>query len=199
VRFTDLISGGLQLISFAGKDAVLGVAGKDHVVKPTALFERLYKEAVQKQPKLITLDTVSDVFVGNENDRTEVRQFVALLRRLAIDSNAGVLVLSHPSLTGINSGTGLSGSTGWHNSVRARMYLRPAVTEDGEDPDPGLRQLEFLKNNYGRLAQRVVLRWRNGIFAPEASASSLEKAAADVKAENQREHDQSLSHRRLCG
>jgi RecA-family ATPase len=95
-----------------------------------------------------------------------------------------VLVLSHPSLTGINSGTGLSGSTGWHNSVRARMYLRTAATEDDEEPDPELRQLEFLKNNYGPLAQRVVLRWRNGVFAPEASAGSLEKAAADVKAEN---------------
>jgi RecA-family ATPase len=184
VRFTDLIAGGLQLLSFAGRDAVLGVAGKDGVVKPTALFERLHKEAVQKQPKHITLDTSSDIFIGNENDRAHVRQFVGLIRRLAIDSNASVLVLAHPSLTGINTGTGLSGSTGWHNSVRARMYLRTAVTEDGEEPDPELRQLEFRKNNYGPLAQRVVLRWRNGVFVPEPGVGSLEKAAVDVKAEN---------------
>jgi RecA-family ATPase len=184
VRFTDLIAGGLQLLSFAGQDAVLGIADKHGIVKPTALFERLYKEAVQKQPKHITLDTTSDIFVGSENDRTHVRQFVALIRRLAIDSNASVLLLAHPSLTGINTGTGLSGSTGWHNSVRARMYLRPAVTEDGDEPDPELRQLEFLKNNYGPLAQRVVLRWRNGVFVPEPGASSIERATADAKAEN---------------
>jgi RecA-family ATPase len=70
VRFTDLIAGGLQLLSFASKDAVLGVAGKDGVVKPTPLFEQLHKAALQKQPKLITLDTVSDVFVGNETALT---------------------------------------------------------------------------------------------------------------------------------
>lgn len=182
VRFAELAD--LHLLSFAGKDAILGVAGRDGLVRPTALFERLHKAACQIQPKLITLDTVSDVFVGNENDRAQVRQFVALLRRLAIDASAAVLICSHPSLTGITSGTGLSGSTGWHNSVRARMYLRPAVTEDGEEPDPELRQLEFLKNNYGPKAERVLLRWCDGVFKPEPGTGSLEKAAADAKAEN---------------
>jgi hypothetical protein len=42
------------------------------------------------------------------------------------------MLLSHPSLTGINSGTGLSGTTGWHNSVRARMYfVRPKPDRRG--------------------------------------------------------------------
>jgi hypothetical protein len=93
-------------------------------------------------------------------------------------------VLSHPSLTGINSGTGLSGSTGWHNSVRARMYLKVAATEDGEEPAPELRELQFMKNNYGPLAERILLRWRNGVFVPEPGTGSLEKAAAEAKAEN---------------
>jgi RecA-family ATPase len=183
VRFADL-TGNLHLLSFAGKDALLGIAGRDGIVKATSLFERLHRAARDKQPKLIVLDTVSDIFVGNENDRAQVRQFVALLRRLAIDTNAAVLVLSHPSLTGINSGTGLSGSTGWHNSVRARMYLKVAATEDGEEPAPELRELQFMKNNYGPLAERILLRWRNGVFVPEPGTGSLEKAAAEAKAEN---------------
>jgi hypothetical protein len=37
--------------------------------------------------------------------------------KMAIQANAYIIVNSHPSLTGINSGSGLSGSTGWHNSV----------------------------------------------------------------------------------
>jgi RecA-family ATPase len=127
---------------------------------------------------------VSDIFIGNENDRGQVRQFIALLRRLAIDANTGLIICSHPSLTGINTGTGLSGSTGWHNSVRARMYLRPAVTEEGEEPDPELRELQFLKNNYGPKAVRILLRWKNGVFIPEPGAGSLERAAAEAKAEN---------------
>jgi RecA-family ATPase len=183
VRFADL-AGRLHLISFAGKDAILGIAGRDGIVKPTALFERLRQTAKQIQPKLITLDTVSDIFVGNENDRAQVRQFVALLRGLAIDANAGVLVCSHPSLTGISTGSGLSGSTGWHNSVRGRIYLSAAITKAGEEPDKDLRQLDFIKNNYGPLAERILLRWKNGVFVPEPGIGSLEKAAADAKAEN---------------
>ena len=113
-----------------------------------------------------------------------MRQFVALLRRLAIDANAAVILCSHPSLTGISSGSGLSGSTGWHNAVRARMYLSPAKTEKGEEPDRELRQLDFMKNNYGPLAEKILLRWKNGVFVPEAGSGSLEKAAADARTDN---------------
>ena len=60
-------------------------------------------------------------FPGNEIDRRQTRQFVTLLRRLAIDANAAVVLISHPSLTGIASGSGLSGNTAWHNSTRARL------------------------------------------------------------------------------
>jgi RecA-family ATPase len=182
VRFADLA--GLHLISLAGKDALLGIADRSGVVKPTALFAQLLEAARRIRPRQLILDTVSDIFAGNENDRTQVRQFVALLRGLAIAGNTGVLVLSHPSLTGISSGSGLSGSTGWHNSVRARMYLRPATTEDGEQPDPDLRELEFLKNNYGPLGKKIVLRWQDGIFRPVPSAGTVEQAAADAKIDN---------------
>ena len=179
LRFADLRD--LHLLSFAGKDAALGIAARDGTVKPTALFDRLRRAACDIQPKLITLDTLSDVFIGDENNRAQSRQFVALLRALAIEANAGIIVCSHPSLTEISTGTGLSGSTSWHNSVRSRMYLRTAATEAGEEPDPELRQLEFMKNNYGPLGERVLLRWRAGVFVPEPGTGSLERAAAEAK------------------
>jgi RecA-family ATPase len=97
---------------------------------------------------------------------------------------ATILILNaHPSLTGINSGSGLSGSTGWHNSVRARMYLKPAETEKGDEPDQDLRELQFLKNNYGPKAQKILLRWQKGMFVPAVSIDSLDKLAADQKAD----------------
>ncbi len=184
VRFADLITGGLRLLSYAGHDAVLAAPNRSGLIVPTPLFQRLQKAAIHVQPKLIVLDTAADVFAGNENDRGQVRQFIGLLRRLGIDGNCGVLLSAHPSLTGINTGTGLSGSIGWHNSVRARMYLKPATTDAGEEPDPDLKELSFKKNNYGPIAQRMLLRWSNGVFIPEPGASSLEKAAADAKAEH---------------
>jgi len=115
-----------------------------------------------------------------------VRQFIGLLRGLAIAGNSAVLIAVHPSLTGITTGTGLSGSTAWHNSVRARAYLTSESAEDGTDT--GLRQLDFKKNNYGPISTSVTLQWeaigKAGVYLPVSSGSSLDKAAADTKAEH---------------
>jgi RecA-family ATPase len=181
--FADVIAGGLHILSHAGEDAVLGVPNVRGIIEPTLLFKRIREAALDIQPKSITIDTVADVFAGNENDRSQTRQFVGMLRGLAIEANAALAALAHPSLEGIKSGSGLSGSTGWHNSVRARGYFTAARTEDNEEPDPTLRELVFKKNNYGPLPDKILLRWRNGVFIREPAAGSLEKLAADQKVE----------------
>ena len=58
------------------------------------------------------------------------------------------MLLAHPSLTGMNTGTGTSGSTAWNNSVRSRLYL-DRVRESGIEPDPDARVLRTMKSNYG--------------------------------------------------
>ena len=121
--FDNLKAGGFRFQSLAGQDAVLGAPNRNGTIEPTALFDQLLEQASDLKPKHIGIDTAADVFAGNEIDRAQVRQFINLLRRLAIVSNGSVLLLTHPSLTGINTGTGLSGSTAWHNSVRSRMYM----------------------------------------------------------------------------
>jgi hypothetical protein len=72
-------------------------------------------------------------------------------------------------------------SPDFHNSVRARAYLTHAQTEKGEKPDPDLRDLIFKKNNYGPVAERILLRWERGVFVPEGGGSSLEKLAAEQR------------------
>jgi RecA-family ATPase len=173
----------LHILALAGQDAALGYSDHNSLIQPTRLFHRLTEAACDIRPKSIALDTSADVFVGNENDRAQVRQFIGLLRGMAIAANAAVIVAAHPSLTGISSGTGLSGSTAWHNSVRARAYMTSCRTEDGDEPDEALRQVEFLKSNYGPVAETVTVRWKNGVFVPEAKASSLEQYAANAKAD----------------
>jgi RecA-family ATPase len=179
VTFADLINGGLHLICLAGKDALLGTPDRSVRIIPTPLFKQLLEVAARIKPKHIGIDTSADVFGGNEIDRGQVRQFIGLLRQLAIVADGSVVLLGHPSLQGISSGSGLSGSTGWHNSVRARMYLRSPQGEKDEQPDSDLRELQFLKNNYGRKAERVVLRFRNGVFVPELGLSIVERAARE--------------------
>jgi RecA-family ATPase len=177
------LAGNFHALDLVGKNAVLAAADRSGVVQATALFRQLREAACDIKPKLIALDTAADIFVGEENNRSQVRQFIGLLRGMAIDASATVLVCTHPSLTGISTGTGLSGSTAWHNSVRARCYLHPATTEKGDEPDPELRELTFKKNNYGPIGERVLLRWKAGVFVPEPSTGSLEKLAADQRAE----------------
>ena len=180
--FPDL-QGNLHLLTFAGEDAVLGHADHTGLLKPTPLFERLMKAAIEIKPVLIGIDTSADLFAGNENDRTQVRRFVGLLRKMSIAANAYIVVNSHPSLTGISTRTGLSGSTGWHNSVRARAYLTTVKTDKDEEPDPNLRTLEFKKNNYGPIARSIALRWERGVYVPVAGIGSLDRLAAEQRAD----------------
>ena len=129
---------------------------------------------------MIALDNSADIFGGNENDRAQVRQFIGLMRGMAIDAIAAVIIATHPSLTGITSGSGLSGNTAWHNSVRARAYMKSAKTEDGTEPDKALRLVEFMKSNYGPVADAITVRWK----VPESKSGSLEKLASEAKADH---------------
>jgi hypothetical protein len=121
------------------------------------------------------LDTVADIFGGKEIDRAQSRQFITLLRGLAIDADAAVVIAAHPSLQGIATDTGLSGSTGWHNSVRARMYFKNAPGDDNT-----LRVLECRKNQYGPVSESILLRWRDGVFVVERKAT-LDLLAAEAE------------------
>jgi RecA-family ATPase len=141
-------------------------------------------ETSQSCPQIVIVDTAADIFAGNENDRAQVRQFIGLLRGLAIDANCGVLMVSHPSLTGITSGSGTSGTTGWHNSVRSRLYFKTAKDAGDDDaPETGVRELIIKKNNYGPSGETIRLYYDGGVFKPVSSPSSIERAAAEQKVE----------------
>jgi RecA-family ATPase len=117
-----------------------------------------------------------DLFDADEVKRRQVRPFVRLVRRLTLPGSGAVLLIGHPSVAGIQSGSGLSGSTDWHNSVRGRMYFT-AVAEDDEATDQ-MRQLKVNKNQFGRDGEVVKLVWENGVYIPPPAKSAPERAAA---------------------
>jgi hypothetical protein len=175
-------------MSYAGKDMVLGIVDKQGRVEVTDLFRDLYHEAYALQPKLIAIDGLSDIYIGNERERGQVRQFMGLFRRLSIDADSAVVISAHPSLEGIRSGSGISGSTQWFNSIRAQMYLK-SPDEDDEDDDnqdnnSDLRELQFLKNQYGRKGHSIRLQWRNGLYLPVATPGTFNTFAAEQEANN---------------
>jgi RecA-family ATPase len=173
----------LHVLALAGEETLMATPDRSGLIQPTKLFGKIREAANDIRPQLIVLDNAADVYGGNENDRAQVRQFIGLLRGLAMAARAGLLLTSHPSLTGINTGTGLSGSTAWNASVRSRLYFSHAPTGKDEDPDHDLRILEVMKSNYGPIGETIQLRWRDGLFIPVGAISNLEKAAAEQAAE----------------
>ncbi|MBK0327896.1 AAA family ATPase [Rhodobacteraceae bacterium F11138] len=171
----------LTMRSLAGEDALLAVDTQLALMQ-SALFEELDKRAAEEAPVLIVIDTLADVYPANENDRAKVRQFVGILRGLAIKRNCAVMLLGHPSLTGLNSGSGTSGSTAWNNSVRSRLYLS-RIADNGYEADPDARVLSTKKANYGRIGGEINLRWDAGVFVAEAQPTGLDALAAGAKGE----------------
>jgi RecA-family ATPase len=187
----DLFDVGLRVLSFAGLDALLGKPDRDGLIVGTPLLERVRLDLIALHPKLFIVDPAADMFAGKEVDRAQVRQFITLLRGVAIAANCAIILAAHPSLTGMREGTGLSGSTAWGNSVRARFYLTKPKTkpktngdsgDDDDAPDNGLRVLQSKKSNYGPLTASIPIRWENGVFVV-AAKNAFDETVAEAMAE----------------
>jgi RecA-family ATPase len=143
----------------------------------TTQFEKLKRVVQERKPRLVVVDPAADVYAASEIDRNQVRQFVQRLADIARDNDCAVMLLAHPSLSGLTTGRGTSGSTGWSNSSRSRLYLE----HDKDDPDR--RILKVMKANYGAIGEEIPLRWQNGVFVldqgPDTGAMALASRAAD--------------------
>ena len=126
----------------------------------TWLHAEIMNHALEFGAQLVVLDSLHDVFAGEENRRVQARQFVQGLREIAREIDGAVLLTAHPSLTGLNTGSGMSGSTAWNNAVRSRLYL----TETDEQTDGAERVLKSKKSNYGPKGGEIRLRWNAGVY-----------------------------------
>jgi RecA-family ATPase len=152
------------------QDALLAVPDRG-VIKPTPLLAQLTEAVSDLRAALVIVEAAADVFGGDEIARAQVRQFLALLRRMARATDASVLLLQHPSQAGLDKGTGTAGSLHWRNTARPFLYLSKADEDD-------VRKLKVEKNNYAAEGETVSVRWRNGIFTPIGIGSTIERAAA---------------------
>ena len=171
----------LVFAPLAGEDAVLmAPSGKDGLLKRTAVFGAFEETVRTVRPRLVVLDTLADLFGGDEIKKIHARQFVAELRGVALEYGVTVLLLYHPSQSGMTSGAGTSGNTAWNNSVRSRLYF----TADEDDRD--LRHLEVMKSNRSQKGEKFDLRYAGGRFIleggaqPRLSKSELEESAERV-------------------
>lgn len=153
----------MLLIERAGKEnSLVDFDRRTDQGRSTELYTQLSTAVRAHGAQLVVLDTVADVFSGNEIIRNQVRRFVTVMRKLAIEIQGTVILTAHPSNEGMASGSGLSGSRAWNNSVRSRIYL----TRDGKDEsgDRNVRWLKTMKANYGPSGGKLKLRWSRGVF-----------------------------------
>ena len=183
---TPLDRPGLYLTSLVGEDAILAApSGRTNILAPTDLFAALAREVSELRPALLVLDTLADLFGGEENQRAQARAFIGLLKGLASRYQVTVLLLAHPSLQGMSSGSGTSGSTAWNNSVRGRLYFERVRDQDGTESDPDARVLKVMKSNYGRVGEEIRVVWRDGVFVPrdQPTVGFFGKIAAQDRAD----------------
>jgi RecA-family ATPase len=173
----------MRLVDLVGEDSVLGELMKGRIL-PTRMYRALDAFMADFKPGLVVLDVLADVFAGDENSRPQAREFIGLLKRLSRARECAILLLAHPSLNGMATGNGTSGSTAWSNSVRSRLYLQGAKASDGSEPDKNLRVLEAKKSNYGPASLSLTLEWKNGLFVPVQGPAGLDKMAVETKAED---------------
>lgn len=143
------LHGKLRIIDLVGTDVVLYQPNTN-----TAPFQELTRSL--QGSEVVYVDGISDVYAGDENNRAMVKQFINLLLSIVPKSGAVVLIGHVNKLTAGSGGVsqGYSGSTGWHNSVRARWYLHQEATDDDE-PSDGSLILELQKSNLGNCDQKI--------------------------------------------
>ncbi|MGD9659392.1 MAG: AAA family ATPase [Methylocystis sp.] len=171
VSFAELAN--MRWLSRVGSENLLMTFAADGRGVPAPFFSQILNAARDFGARVVIIDTAADTFAGNENIRPQVRQFIALLTRLAREIDGAVVLLAHPSQTGKTSGSGDGGSTAWNNSVRSRLYFKRPEPAGGDAPDPDLRTLSRLKANYAAAGVDLTLRYESGAFIPDLDATGV--------------------------
>jgi RecA-family ATPase len=147
---------------------------------------QLSAEIERLNPALLILDTLADVFAGNELDRPQVNYFAKRILGGLIRSQKArghgltVLLLGHPSVSGMQTGgRGYSGSTAWNNAVRSRIYLSRPEDEDGD-----ARVLTRGKANYASSGDETAIRlgFADGVLRAERELEDNDPLAAAIRA-----------------
>jgi RecA-family ATPase len=149
--------------------------GRTGRITKTPLLVAVEAWIKENKPRLVVIDSIAAVFDGIAFDRRQVRAFLAILRKIAREYGAAILLLDHPSVRGMADGSGTANSVDWRNSVRSMLHL-----SDPDKDDVDARTLELKKSNRGRIGEKVALRWTGLTFTTEAqAAASPYRAAAD--------------------
>lgn len=163
----ESLAGRLYVLDLVGHEVVLWErdprTGGTFTPALSELEERIKRLGIE----LLLVDGISDTYGGNENARTEIKRYVNRLCSLIPPETGAVLLVGHiakPTASNAETTEGYSGSTGWHNNVRARWYLYPETVrpeEGGRAERTGDLILELQKSNFGPIDKQMRFSWNN--------------------------------------
>ena len=160
-RAGSVKDGLVALWSRFSKISLLCEADRNGNLKRAPFFHELKSRARKffgTEGGVLILDTVSDIFGGNENDRGQVSRFVkGFLGDIASDLGVTLVVVGHPAKNAA-SGSAYSGSTAWEGAFRCRWELN----YQKQDRTDGLLELVLAKGNYRRSGLKITLDNREG-------------------------------------
>ncbi|MDX0431151.1 AAA family ATPase [Sinorhizobium medicae] len=143
---------------------------RDMLVK-TSLFASLEKSMEAEKPALLIIDNKAQIIKGNEMSRDVATDVVNVFRALAKRHGCTVVILAHPSMSGIAQKTGASGSTGWINTTRGQVNMRHPDDEQ-EGPDDGRRILVAQKGQLQPTGTRRERRLGHGLLSMHRQAGT---------------------------
>lgn len=158
---------GLSFVCRKGKDSVLYEAMyNDMTGTLTTFYHRLRGTMVHLGAQVLVLDSLYNFFAGNENNRAQANQFINALCEIAQETDGAVVLVAHPSMQGMATGSGTAGNTAWHNAVRSRLYLHRKKHPSGDPDKKGPLVLEHMKGNYAGNTPPIELFYEMGRFVP---------------------------------
>lgn len=188
---------GISLASLRGKLEIIDLVGADTIMwektregNLQAPWFELAKRMRTYTTEVLFVDGITDTYGGNENAKPEVKSFIRCLMKLIEPERGAVVLIGHIAKPSAGQATteGYSGTTGWHNSVRARWYLYPETeaNDEGSRTKTGELVLELQKSNLGQTDQTMRFNWDNGSHLFIGQSASL--SAFDRKHQEREEH-----------
>lgn len=175
----------LDVVDLVGHDAVLWERDPSTRSALTAPYGQLDCLIKSHHSEVLFVDGISDTYAGAGGSKTDVKRYVNALVALIPPERGAVVLVGHIDKKSAKEGAGsegYDGTTGWHNSVRARWYLYPETesSDEGDRQRTGDLLLELQKSNLGRIDQSMRFAWSDEahIFVGRevASASAFDRA-----------------------
>ena len=173
---------GLELFDRVGRENAVMYRGEGFGAgwEPSPFWIGFSNWLTDKGIGLLVMDSLYDFFPGNQLDMASARRFMGMLRELATDAECAILVLWHPSKSGMESGDGTSGNVAFRNAARSMLYLER--DKDATSSDAPLI-LRGKKANYGPAAAELAIRWDMGRFVPVVPAGQSQGVVGTIAVE----------------